>query len=123
MGYTINYMPEEGIVKIIIEGRINYTTAQQYSKEAIKDARDHKCSKFLFDHKETKLNKEMQQFYTDGDILQQFGFNEKDKIAVSINCKKDDDLLTEVQEENVNWSTIKYFNSSIKAAEWLLEDD
>ncbi len=31
MGYSVNYLPDERIVKIIIQDRLNFTTARKYS--------------------------------------------------------------------------------------------
>jgi hypothetical protein len=122
MGYTVDYLADEEIVKIAITGRLNFTTAQEYSKEARKLAREYECKKYLIDHSETILPDGIKQIYTDGDVLKQFGFQNTDKIAILVDCKKDDELLQEKAAENVKWSKSKYFNNRNKAIIWLNEN-
>jgi hypothetical protein len=121
MGYKIEYTANNEIVKIIIDGRVNFNTARKYSKEAIEFSLDYNCVKFLFDHSKTKLTEGIRRIYTDGDILEQFGFQPKDKIAILIECEKDDPLLRETNSINAKWSNFRYFNSGKKALEWLIE--
>jgi hypothetical protein len=122
MDYSVKYLPEERMVKIIIHGRLNFTTARKYSKEAIKLARENNCSKFLIDHTKTKLIEDIHQIYTDGAVLEQFGFQVTDKIAIIIECKQDDALLLERLTNNIKWSNFRYFNISNEAVAWLIED-
>jgi hypothetical protein len=122
MGYLINYLPEERIVKIIIQGRLNFTTARKYSKEAIKLARKKNCSKFLIDHTKTKLIEGIHHIYTDGAVLEEFGFQVTDKISIIIESKNENALLLERLADNIKWSNFRYFNTSNKAVTWLIED-
>ncbi len=122
MGYLVNYLPDERIVKIIIQGRLNFTTARKYSKEAIKLARKNNCSKFLIDHTKTKLIEGIHHIYTDGAVLEEFGFQVTDKIAIFIECKHENALLLETAANNIKWSNFGYFNASDKAVAWLSED-
>jgi hypothetical protein len=121
MSYTLEYIPDKEYIEIIILGRVNYSSAKEYSKEALKLARSNNCNKFLIDHSKTKVSGGIHKIYTDGNALEQFGFKVKDKIAIYIKCKKDNFLLLEAASKNIKWSDFRYFNSLKKALIWLNE--
>jgi hypothetical protein len=122
MSYTINYQKDKKIVEVNIQGRVNFKIVQQYSMDAIKLARENNCKKFLINHAKTLLETGIYKIHTDGDALEQFGFNSSDKIAIVISSDKKDSHLFEKSDSNVKWSNFKYFNSIETAANWLAED-
>ena len=122
MSYTINYLKDKEIVQVKVQGRVNYSLAQQYSIEAIKLAREYNCKKFLINHTKTLLEAGIYKLHTDGDALEEFGFNSSDKIAIVISSDKKDSHLFETSDSNVKWSNFKYFNTIEKAYVWLVED-
>ena len=121
MSRTIKYIADKKIVEVIVRGRINFGTAQNYSVEAIKVARENNCSRFLIDHSKTELFEGIQRIYTDGAVLEQFGFQVTDKIAIVIESKNNHALLTDAAANNIKWSNFRYFNTVTKAVEWLLK--
>ena len=122
MSYTINYLKDKEIVQVKVQGRVNYSLAQQYSIEAIKLAREYNCKKFLINHTKTLLEAGIYKLHTDGDALEEFGFNSSDKIAIVISSDKKDSHLFETSDSNVKWSNFKYFNTIEKAFGWLVGD-
>ena len=122
MSYTINYLQDKQIVHVKIQGRLNFSTAKQYSIDAIKLAREYKCKKFLLDHANTLLEAGVLKIHTDGDALELFGFNRNDKVAIVIRSGRKAPHLFETSDSNVKWSNFKYFNNFDKAASWLTED-
>ena len=122
MSYTINYLKDEELVLVKVQGRLNFSTAQQYSIEAIKLARENRCKKFLLDHSNTSLEAGVLKIHTDGDALELFGFNRKDKIAIVISGGRNTPLLFETSDSNVKWSNFKYFKNYGRAASWLTKD-
>lgn len=122
MGIIYKYLPEKGIIEIEIKGRLSYDIAKNYSMEAQKLGRENHCSKYLFDHSNTTLTKGIQRIYTDGAVLEQFGFKVTDKIAILIKCKKDNPLLLNEGRNNIKWSNCRYFSSYSKASSWLIKD-
>lgn len=123
MSYTINYLKEKEIVQVEIQGRVNFSLAKQYSIEAIKLAHEHNCKKFLIDHTKTSLEAGIYKLHTDGDALEQFGFQSSDKIAIVISSDKKDNHFSEITDSNVKWSNFKYFNTVEKAVSWLIRDE
>jgi hypothetical protein len=123
MKYTVNYIENEKVVGVKINGRLNFKIAEQYSKEALKLARQNDCTKFLFDHTETIMQVGSNQIHASGEELQQFGFKNTDRIAIVIADHGDDSNLLDPINQNSRWSTLKYFYSdSIKNAfDWLSE--
>jgi hypothetical protein len=122
MKYTVDYLSEKKIVEIKLQGRLNFQIAEQYSKEALKLARDNDCKKFLFDHKETIMNGPVTNIHTSGDEFQQFGYMDTDQIAIVIEKPNSDPNVHESENQNAHWSEIKYFsaNSIKNAYNWLL---
>ena len=123
MSRTINYLEDKKIVQVNFEGRVNFNTAQKYSKEALKTARDYNCKKFLFDHTKTLLEAGIYKIHADGDSLEKFGFSSSDKIAIVIAGDKNDSHFFKTTDSNVKWSNFKYFNTVEKAVFWLEEED
>jgi hypothetical protein len=123
MSYTINYLEDKKIVQIGIQGRVNFKIAQQYSIDAIKLAQEYNCKKFLINHSKTLLEAGIYKIHTDGDALEQFGFDISDKIAIVISSGKKDSHFSETTDSNVKWSNFKYFNNIEKAVSWLLEEE
>lgn len=123
MNYSVNYIPDKKIVSVKNKGRLNFRIAEKYSTEAIKEARQNDCSKFLFDHSETVLKEGVNQIHARGDELQQFGFKDTDRIAIIIADAGDDSDLLENANLNAKWSRLKYFYSDKydEAINWLLE--
>lgn len=123
MSRTINYIEDKQIVRVNFEGRVNFSTAQKYSKEALKTARDYNSKKFLFDHTRTLLEAGIYKIHADGDTLEKFGFDSSDKIAIVIAGDKSDGHFFETNDSNVKWSNFKYFNNVEDAVFWLEEND
>lgn len=120
MNFVIDYMPERNLVIIKVKGKLNFQQAEQYSNEAIKLAHLNDCSKFLFNHTNTKPeNTGIYKLHTDGDALEKFGFKRSDKIAIVIPRKKGNELFSRKSEHNAKWSNFKYFDSDKDALEWL----
>jgi hypothetical protein len=123
MTYTINYLEDKKIVKVNIQGRVNFRIAQQYSIEAKKLAHEYNCKKFLINHAKTLMEAGIIKIHTDGDALEQFGFKSSDKIAIVISSDKNDSHFFETTDSNVKWSKVKYFNAVGKAVRWLVVDE
>lgn len=123
MGYKIDYLKDKKIVQVEVQGRVNFKIVQQYSIDAIKLSREYNCKKFLINHSKTLLEAGIYRIHTDGDALEQFGFDTGDKIAIVISKDKTDSHLLETTDSNVNWSNFKYFNTIEKAVRWLKEDE
>ena len=124
MSYSINYLADEDIVEVKIDGRLNFQTAEQYSKEAVKLARHNNCAKFLIDHSKTTEQVGITKIHTTGDELQQFGFKDTDKVAIIISKSGKDSKLPESENQNSRLSLSKYFyeNKIAEAINWLKED-
>jgi hypothetical protein len=122
MEYTIDYLPNKKIVDVKVKGRLNFQIAEQYSKEALKLARENNCIKFLFNLKETASHVGGTNSHTAGDELQQFGFISSHKIAIIVKDLIINTSLQESEKGNANWSTFKYFgaNDIGKAFHWLI---
>lgn len=123
MSYTIDYLDDKKIVQVEVNGRVNFKIAKLYSTEAIKLAHEYNCKKFLFNHTKTTLETGVYKIHTDGVDLENFGFISSNKIAIAISGGKNDSHFSEPTGSNVKWSNIKYFNTSEKAINWLMEDE
>jgi len=122
MSYKINYITGKKIVKINIQGRLNFGIVQQYSLEAIKLAHEYNCKKYLINHTKSLLEGGIYKLHADGDALEQFGFKSNDKIAIVISSSQNDDHFLKTAKSNVKWSNFRYFSTVEKASQWLLED-
>ena len=122
MSHTINYLKDKKIVQVKVQGRVNFSMAKQYSIDTIKLAREYNCKNFLINHTKTLLETGIYKLHTDGDALEDFGFNSSDKIAIVISSDKKDSHLFETSDSNVKWSNFKYFNTTEKAFGWLVGD-
>ncbi|MFH1196067.1 MAG: hypothetical protein V1720_10155 [bacterium] len=125
MEYVIDYLPDKGYVAVKNVGRLNFQKAEKYSKDAIKLARQNDCSKFLFDHRATKISGGVNKIHTYGEELQQFGFKDTDHIAIILSDKNDDFGKPDQMDQNSRWSDIKYFSGdNFKEADtWLASID
>ena len=125
MKYTVDYLTDEKIVSIKMIGRLNYQTAEQFSKEAVKLAHKHYCTKYLLNHKETVMPKGSTNLHATGDELQQFGLKNTDKIAIIIESLNGNRKKLEPENRNSSWSDFKYFSAKNlqKAVDWLLETE
>lgn len=122
MKYTLNYLDDKNIVEVKIRERINFQSAEQFSKEALKLAKDNNCTKFLIDHSDTIIHGNTTNYHSSGADLQQFGFSTDDKIAFIIKDLISNSRLQNIEEGNATWSSSKYFsnNEIEKAVDWLL---
>lgn len=121
MGYSVEYLADKNIICIKVQGKLNFQMAERYSKEALKEARQNDCSKYILDHSETEVRGGINKLHASGDELQQFGFKNSDHIAIIIaNFGNESDLLDPVTQ-NSRWSKLKYFYTADinKAYEWL----
>jgi hypothetical protein len=123
MSYTIDYLDDKKIVQVEVNGRVDFKTAKLYSTEAIKLAHEYKCKKFLFNHTKTTLETGVYKIHTDGVDLEHFGFISNNKIAIAISGDMNDSHFSEPTSSNVKWCNIKYFNTSEKAIDWLMENE
>ncbi|MFZ0454577.1 MAG: hypothetical protein WCE54_10670 [Ignavibacteriaceae bacterium] len=120
MDYTIDYNRDGDFANINVKGKLSFKQAEKYSVEAVKLAHQNNCHKYLFNHKETKLDcSGIYKLYTNGEALEKFGFKTNDKIAIVISRIKDDHLFFEKIEHNAKWSNFKYFDSVKEALIWL----
>ncbi len=123
MKYTVDYLLGKNIVCVIMKGRLNFKTAEQYSKEAVKLARQNECTKFFIDHTKTTVQGGVNKIHTAGEELQQFGFRKTDRIAVVLANFDNDPNLLEPVNQNSRWSVVKYFceDNIEEVFDWLLE--
>jgi len=121
MNYSVDYLSDVDIVCIQVIGRMNFHSAEKYSKEAVNLARKNNCHNFLFDHRFTTFHGGTINFHTSEDEMQQFGFNNTDRIAIVLQKQKRNSTLVEKVNRNESWSIIKYFISGDKseAIAWL----
>ena len=121
MEYTVEYFPDKEIVGVKMKGRLNFRTAEQFSTEAIKLARQNDCTKFLIDHTETSMPKQAGNIHADGEEMQQFGFKNTDHIAVVISNSGNGSKVDEPAIQNIRWSDLRYFYSGNiqEAYNWL----
>lgn len=123
MDYTIDYLTDKKIVRVKMKGRLNFEIVKRYSMEALKIARHNDCAKFLFDHTETTLEGGINKIHAAGEELQQFGFQNTDRIAIVIANITDDSNLIKQANQNSRLSVLKYFGNDDmdEAINWLLD--
>ena len=125
MSYSIDYLADKGIVEIKIDGRLNFKTAEQYSKEAVNLGRHNNCTKFLFDHSNTTKQIGITKIHATGEELQQFGFKDSDRVAIIISNSSNESELPEAENQNSRLSLSKYFyeDNITEAFNWLAETE
>ena len=123
MNYTVDYLPDKKLVSIKIKGRLNFHIVGEYSKEALKLARENDCTSFLLDHIETTRNPGITNLHTSGDELQQFGFKNTDRIAIVLGDHTEELDFPGSESLNSHWSIFKIFysNDIKEASDWLHE--
>lgn len=123
MNYTIDYIKGKKILYVKVKGKINYRISKQYSTEALKMARKNYCRNFLFDHSGTTVEGGINKFYIAAEELQQFGFNNSDRIAVIVANIDEDSQPIKQEKQNSRLSVLKYFpgNKIQEAYDWLME--
>ena len=121
MKYSVEYLNDQKVVSIKINGRLNFKSAEQYSKEAVKLAHLNDCNKFLFNHTETLFNGDGMNLHATGDELQQFGFKSDDHVAIIFVKNNQRSDLLKSESINGDWCKFKYFEGTNleKAFEWL----
>jgi hypothetical protein len=122
MEYEVKFLAKTGIISIKNEGRLNFKKARQYSTEAKKLAHLHNCNKYLIDHSETDLEHGVYKLHTDGAALEQFGLMNTDCVAVIVSNGRDTHFLNEKHPQETKWCSVKYFNNSEAALDWLTTD-
>ena len=123
MEYKVEYLNDKRIISIKMKGRLSFQMAEKYSKEAIKLAHQNDCTYFLFDHSETEMQAGINKIHTSGEELQQFGFKDKDRIAIVISNDNQDLNSLQPASHNSRWSVFKYFYADDiqEAFNWLLD--
>lgn len=121
MGYETEYQSENGIVKVKIEGKLNFDIVRKYSTESTTLARRNKCDKFLIEHAGDDHKSETYHIHADRAELQQFGFTKTDRIAIVISLSKKDHLSLETAGYDAGWSNVKFFKNTEEATRWLVE--
>ena len=121
LNYSVEYLAEKKIIYVSIIGRMDFHSAEKYSKEALLLAQKKKCRKFIFDHRFTVFHGSSVNFHTSEDELQQFGFKSSDQIAIILRIQKNGTKLKEETNRNNTWSILKYFYSKdkLEAIDWL----
>lgn len=121
INYSIEYLVEEKIICISVIGRMDFHSAEKYSKKALTLAQKNNCSKFIFDHRFTLFLGSIINFHTSEDELLQFGFKSSDKIAIVLQDQRDGSKIKEETKRNKSWSVLKYFYGKDKseAINWL----
>ena len=122
MKYKIDLVNSKKIIEITISGRLNFQVVEEYSKEAVKLGRKNDCNRFLINHREITLRKEMINLHTTGDELQQFGFKKSDRVAIIVGNRASVRNFQDHGNINSSWSSIKYFFSDHynDAHDWLM---
>jgi len=125
MEYTVDYLPDKKTVSVKMTGRLNFQIAEKYSKDAIKLAHQYNCTRFLFDHTETKIQGGISKNHMIGEELQQFGFKNTDRIAIVVSNLAYDDNSQGNVNQNSRWSVLKYFSADNiqETYNWLLENE
>ena len=121
MNYKLDYLVDKNIVRVTVEGRLNFSLVQQYSKEALKLAHENNCTKYLFDHTGTLSETGTLKLHTDGDTLEKFGFRSNDKIAVVVPDDPSEEQTIQSTAPNVKWGLTRYFKSIAAPMDWLDE--
>ncbi|MCX6170254.1 MAG: hypothetical protein NTX65_12985 [Ignavibacteriales bacterium] len=116
MEYSIRYLDDNKIVEIKSVGRTCFKTAELYSKDAIKVAHEHSCSRYLINHTDTDASVNI---HSTGEELQQFGFQITDRIAIVIKHSHSFETVS----QNSRWSESKYFDNVKEAVNWLVADE
>ncbi|OGU55345.1 MAG: hypothetical protein A2V66_03990 [Ignavibacteria bacterium RBG_13_36_8] len=121
MEYTVDYLMDKKIVSVKMKGRLNFQVAEQYSREAVKLARQNDCTKFLIDHTETTMQGGVNKIHSTGEEMQQFGFKNTDRIAIVIANLGNDSNLLEPVNQNSQCCVLKYFcaDNTQEALNWL----
>jgi hypothetical protein len=122
MGYETEYLPEKGIVRVKIEGKLNFSTVRNYSTESTKLARINRCDKFLIEHTGDNQKSETYHIHADKSELEQFGFKKTDRIAIVIFQSKKNQQLMETTVYDAGWKNVKYFKNTEEAIDWLIGD-
>ncbi len=122
MAYIVELLPDQKVVSITAEGKLNFSMVKQFTSEAIKLSHTYKCNNFLIDHTKTTLQEGIYKLHTDGEELEEFGFHKTDRIAIVISRKKDDKHFIEKAYLELGWSNLKYFDTVKEAIKWLVED-
>ena len=122
-GYTVNYLADKKIVSVITKGRVNFKSAEESAKEALKLAHQNNCSKFLLNHTETTEHGSVNTLHTSEAELRQFGFKNTDRIAIMVSNPAYNSTPQEPTSKSSHWSVLKYFDAddTNKAINWLLE--
>jgi len=121
MAYLVKFLSDQKVISITVEGKLNFGMVKQFTTEAIKLSHTYKCNNFLIDHTKTTLQEGIYKLHTDGEELEQFGFQKTDRIAIVISRKKDDKHFSEKTYLELGWNKLQYFDEVKDALEWLVE--
>lgn len=121
MDYEVKYLQDHEVVAVKLKGRLNFHKAENFSKEAVKLARQKYCSKFIVDHSETIIKDESTNIHVSAGELQQFGFLNTDRVAILLSSLDKIKNIVDLSTQNSHWSCIKNFsiNEYDKAIKWL----
>jgi hypothetical protein len=122
MGYETEYQSYKGIVKVTIDGKLNFEIVRKYSIDSTKLAHRNKCKKFLIEHSGEDQKSETYHIHADSSELEQFGYKKTDMVAIVTSLPEKDQLSLVTAGYNAGWSNVKFFQNAGEAIRWLMEE-
>ena len=119
--WVLNYLPEENILFLKSNGVMDVPSANAMVKAVADAAVEHQCFKHLIDHRETKFDFRLTDFYNRPTINEKLGVSRKFKTAmVFCQITKDTKFMETVFTNRVY--NLRHFTDIEEAKQWLWKE-
>jgi len=119
--WILEYLPEENILLLKSKGIMDVPSANSMVKAVADGAVEHQCFKHLIDHRETRFDFRLTDYYKRPAINEQLGISRKFKIAMVFAQITKDTKFMETVFNNRGYN-LRHFTNIEEARQWLWEE-
>ncbi len=120
MAYQVNYIPDDDIVKVTVDGEFSFEGILNLSSQLVSELTKHKSNRVLNDQRNATLNLSTLEIYKLPRVAKAFGVANNTKVAIVHNENKKDYRFIESAAIN-SGLIVKIFAEFEDAKRWLIE--
>lgn len=125
MGWSIDHLEAQALVRVISQGPADRKQLRQLTREAIEAGRQHRCPRFLIDHRRTLLALGTAEIFDMPKRGEDAGFGSALRIAILVDPdspSRADFEFYAIQCGNIGMHFLRLFFDLDSALEWLARE-
>ena len=116
--YTVEYMPDYGIIKVQIKGEFDAQVLSMATSKLVEEISRHDCSQILMDHRDATSKLPIVDLYNRPEIAASLGIERSNRIAIIYSKEEDDYRFLETVARNKGFM-VKIFKDLDEGIKWL----